>query len=64
MCRRLPNGLGMRKEREACDDRILGHGDFVADIIKKAGEVFCTKETAEEALKEAAELRVSARRRY
>lgn len=52
----LLNVLGLGKNREAYDDRILGHGDFVEDIIKKAGEVSCVRETSEEVLKKASEM--------
>jgi len=52
----LLNVLGMGKDREAYDDSILGHGDFVEEILKKAGEVPVAKKTSEAVLKEAAEL--------
>jgi hypothetical protein len=52
----LINVLGLGKNREAYDDRVLGSGDFIEEILRKAGEEPCERKTSEEVLKEAAEL--------
>lgn len=52
----LSNAAGAGKDREAYDERILGGGDFVEAILRKAGEACGADKTPAELLKEAAEI--------